>query len=323
MNKLLLLTAVLFLHMLPSAQSQGIPVVYPFLPEIIRQFPNVRDVAISPTRNEIYFTAQSVQGELSAIFRTNLIDNSWTTPEIASFSGKYMDLEPAFSPNGLKLYFVSNRTLDASNPNSTKDYDIWYVERKVMFAAWSEPVNIGAPINSKDNEFYPSVSKFNTMYFTSDRQGSKGKDDIFVSKYNGGKYDIPQPVTDSVNTPGYEFNAFISPDETFMVYTCYNRPGGLGSGDLCISFNKGDGFWTAPFFLGKEVNSPQMDYCPFVDIEKGVLFFTSKRSAPIKPPVKPLTTQQFMQEITRYDNGLSRLYMVDIYDWIKHVVKKD
>lgn len=314
---IVLLAGVLFV---PSVFAQR-PDVQPFLPGIIGQFPNVRDIAISPNRNEVYFTAQSMQGDLSAIFRINLIDNEWTDPELVDFSGKYMDLEPSFSPDGLRLYFASNRPLTQNN-SSAKDYDIWYVERKLIFDPWSAPVNVGAPINSAENEFYPSVSKYKTIFFTSDRKGSQGKDDIFFSENINGHYDTPLSMPDSVNSPGYEFNAFISPDETFVVYTCYNRPGGLGSGDLCISFNKGGGKWTAPFFLGPDVNSPQMDYCPYVDTEKGVLYFTSKRST-IDKQVKPFTTKQFMHQLLRYDNGLSRLYMVDIKDWIKNVVKKD
>ncbi len=323
MNKLYIFLTVSILLFVQSAFGQLRPVVEPFLPEIIGQFPNVRDVSISPNRDEIHFTVQSLQGELSAILRIHLVAGKWSEPTIAGFSGKYLDLEPFYSPDGLRLYFVSNRPLDESVSTAPKDYDIWYIERKVAFDSWSAPINLGAPVNTKSNEFYPSVSRNHTLYYTSDGPGTKGKDDIYFSTYVNGKYQSPQIVTDSVNTEGYEFNAFISPDETFLVYTCYNRPGGLGSGDLCISFNKGDGKWTAPFFLGKEVNSAQMDYCPFVDIRTGILYFTSKRSGVKAPGKQPFTTQRVIDEITRYDNGLSRLYMIDISDWIKNVVKKD
>lgn len=323
MNKLYIFLFVSILLCVQSAFGQNRPVVEPFLPEIFGQFSNVRDVAISPNRDEIHFTVQSLQGELSAIMRINLINGKWSEPTIAGFSGKYLDLEPFYSPDGLRLYFVSNRPLDESVSTAPKDYDIWYIERKVAFDNWSLPINLGAPVNTKGNEFYPSLTRTNTLYFTSDAPGTKGKDDIFVSTFVNGKYQTPKPVTDSVNTEGYEFNAFISPDESFMVYTAYNRPGGHGSGDLCISFNKGDGFWTAPFILGTDVNSAQMDYCPYVDIHTGILYFTSKRSGVQTPGKKPFTTQRFMEEITRYDNGMSRLYSVNIYDWIKYVVKKD
>ena len=39
----------------------------PFLENVVKQFPNVRDIAIAPNGDEILFTAQSVMGNLSAI----------------------------------------------------------------------------------------------------------------------------------------------------------------------------------------------------------------------------------------------------------------
>ena len=58
----------------------------------------------------------------------------WTSPVVAPFSGKFGDLEPAFSPDGMKLYFSSNRPIDGSEP---KDYDIWVVEK--TNGRWSDP----------------------------------------------------------------------------------------------------------------------------------------------------------------------------------------
>ena len=44
-----------------------------------------------------------------------------------------------------------------------------------------DPINIGEPINSPANEFYPSVANNNNFYFTCDERSTKGKDDIFFS----------------------------------------------------------------------------------------------------------------------------------------------
>ncbi|WP_321538323.1 hypothetical protein [Flavobacterium piscinae] len=49
---------------------------------------------------------------------------------MVSFTGKYKDLEPFLSTDGLKLYFASNRPLTESG--EPKDFDIWYVERKTL-----------------------------------------------------------------------------------------------------------------------------------------------------------------------------------------------
>ena len=300
-----------------SAQ-EGIQKVEGFLPEIVSQFPNVRDAAIFVNGDEIYFTVQSYLGELSAIVVSSFKDGAYSFPEVAPVSGKYHDLEPFLSPDGLRLYFSSNRPLE-ENSNETKDYDIWFVERVSIKSSWSAPYNMGYPINTKDNEFYPAVSKFNNLYFTSDGAQSKGKDDIFVSIWNFGSYDSPVSLNDSINSDGIEFNAFIAPDESYLIYTCYNRDGGYGSGDLYISYQTDNGRWTKAMNMGPQINSTKMDYCPFVDLKSGELYFTSKRTS-VKDHFETIQSMdKLLEEMQKYDNGLSRLYRVksDNFDkWI-------
>ncbi|MBC7861672.1 MAG: PD40 domain-containing protein [Bacteroidia bacterium] len=296
-----------------SAQDTSLK-VQRFLPEIVSRFPDVRDLALSPAEDEVYFTVQSYLGELSSIVCVRSKNDRWSNPQIATFSGKFQDLEPFFTADGLRLYFVSNRPLDTS-ATETKDYDIWYVDRKDLNSAWSEPVNVGAPVNTKDNEFYPSLSRNNNLYFTSDGTISKGKDDIFFSKYVNGKYEPPVSVGDSVNTEGLEFNAFISPDETYLLYTCYNKKDGYGSGDLCISYKKENGQWTAPQNLGNKINSERMEYCPFVS--SGFLYFTSRRSLVNTKFEKRQSIDEILKEMKKYENGQSRLYRVKINKLIK------
>jgi len=295
--------------------------VEPFLPEIVSQFPGVRDLAISPAGNELYFTIQSYLGELSSLVCLKKTSGVWTNPEVAQFSGKYHDLEPSFSPDGFKLFFVSNRPTDSTKTES-KDYDIWYVERKNVASEWSAAINIGAPINTKENEFYPSITKSKNLYFTSDGPNSKGKDDIFVSKWVNGKYQMPLSLCDSVNSTGYEFNAFISPNESYLLYTCYNRKNGFGSGDLYISYNKGNDQWTSAKNLGEEINSPQMDYCPFVHVQEGTLYFTSKRSDIKTQFEKRQNVSEILKEMNKYENGQSRLYQTQTNFLIEEEIDK-
>ena len=198
----------------------------PFLSDLVKQFPNVRDVAISPEGNTICFSAQSVMGNTSAIITVSKHDNVWNTPKVASFSGQYFDIEPFFSSDGLSLYFASNRPLDSNNIE-TKDFDIWYVKRTSIHDKWSQPINIGAPINTKYDEFYPSLSLNNNLYFTCDNPTLNRKDDIYISEFKDGKYTTPKALSDAINSDGYEFNAFIASDESFLIYTCYGRKDGF------------------------------------------------------------------------------------------------
>ncbi|WP_188652408.1 PD40 domain-containing protein [Yeosuana aromativorans] len=287
----------------------------PFLANIVKQFPNVRDTAISPNGNEILFSAQSVMGNTSAIITVTKNGNTWNPPQVASFSGQFFDIEPFFSTDGLTLYFASNRPLEPTG-KTVKDFDIWYVKRSSMDDTWSEPINMGSPINTKNDEFYPCITNNRNLYFTMDNPQTNTKDDIYISEYRNGNYSPPKPLDDSINSNGYEFNAFIASDELFMVYTCYNREDGLGSGNLYISY-KTDTGWSQVKNLGNSVNSDKMDYCPFIDTKSNTLYFTSKRDHSKTNFENPQSIEELLKEFDKYDNGSSRLYQVELGNFLK------
>ena len=312
MKYLIIIALVLFQNQFVNSQT---PTVQPFLADIIQQFPTVRDLAISPNQEEVFFTAQSHTGELSAIIYTKKENGKWLAPQVAPFSGQYKDLEPAFSPDGLRLYFVSDRP-NSFSESKPQNMDIWYLQRKTVGDAWSAPLNLGSPVNTEGNEFYPSLASNGNLYFTSDGSASKGKDDIFVSYYKENQYQSPVSLSEAINTASYEFNAYIAPDESFLLFSGYNRKDGLGSGDLYISYQK-DGQWTTAQNLGAPFNSTKMDYCPFVDVTTKTLYFTSKRNSIPTSLEKALDKEALLELMNQYENGLSRLYQVSFESFMK------
>lgn len=306
--RLLFLIPFVWLGSLVYAQEQALP--------NINSYTKTRDFTISNTLKEAYFTIQSPNEELSGIFKTVKTNGIWQDPILVSFSGKFKDLEPYLSPDGLYLYFASNRPL-LKNEKDIKDFDIWVVSRKSTKDLWSDPKNLGAPINTEHNEFYPAISISKNLYFTSDRPSAIGKDDIFISEWNNGTYNDVTSLSTSINTEGYEFNSYIAPDENFIMFSGYNRKDGLGSGDLYISFKNTDGSWSESKNMGDTVNSKAMDYCPFVNWNTKTLYFTSRRSTIV--PKEKLDTQQFLKEISSYSNGLSRVYKVEISTLLKNL----
>lgn len=276
--------------------------------DFLKNFNNVRDLTIDQNQNEVYFTIQSPNEQVSKIAFSKKTNNNWTKPELVSFSSAFRDLEPFLSYDGLRLYFASNRPLLETDIVS-KDYDIWYVERKNTSSEWSTPINMGTPINTEKDQFYPSVAANGNLYFTTETENSLGKEDIYVSQMVNGKYTTPKNLGENVNSEGYEFNAFISPDEKFLIFTGYNRKDGIGSGDLYLSYNE-NGNWSPVKNLAQGINSQQMDYCPFYDISTNTLYFTSKRSN-IKDR-KFTSINDFITEISKTENGFSRIYKTNI-----------
>jgi len=279
-----------------------------FIPDIVSLFPNVRDVAISPNGKEVMFSAQSVMGNLSTIITVTKNGKQWNKPKVASFSGQYFDLEPFFSNDGLKLFFVSKRPLDATT-TEVKDFDIWYVERQTLDSEWSEAKNLGSPINTEHGEFYPSIAENGNFYFTRDDPTLGKKDDLYVSEFINSTYTEPKALPDTINSEGYEYNAFVAPNESYILFGSYNRKDGFGSGDIYISYNSENG-WTEAKNLGNTINTDKMDYCPFV--KNDVLYFTSKLDNTKTDFKMSLSIKELLQEFNKYDNGLSRLYQVSM-----------
>ena len=305
MKKVVFVIASLLLSQVFRAQISGS--VEPAF-EQLTNFSNVRDFALSESGNEAYFTIQSQLGEFSVLAEIQKRDSAWGEPTIMPFSGKYSDLEPFISKNGLRLYFSSNRPL-TDTENKPKDFDIWYVERETKDAEWGSPINIGTPVNTSFNEFYPSLADNNNLYFTSDMNASKGKDDILYSAWKASGYAEPKILGEAINSVGHEFNAYVSPKEDYIIFTSYGRKDGFGSGDLYLSFRNQDGEWTEAVNLGEGYNSKSMDYCPFVDVRSNTLYFTSKRSS-VKQVNDMNSMEELQRELNQYENGFSRIYKV-------------
>lgn len=273
----------------------------------LNQFLNVRDFCISEQGDEVFFSVQSPNQDISQIAYMAKENNEWSSPKLMGFSDAFMYMEPFLSHDQNRLFFVSNRPMD--NTTSTKkDFDIWYVIRQNKNSKWSEPINLGAPINTENDEFYPSLSKNNNLYFTMDVKEGMGKDDIYVSKWNGKNYETPSILGDAINSDGYEFNAFISKNEDFMLFTKYGTPDGLGSGDLYITRRDDKGDWQKATNLSAPINTRYMEYCPFYDEKNKILYFTSKRND--LEPKKFSDISDFNQTINQAANGLSKIYKV-------------
>ncbi|MEN8247636.1 MAG: hypothetical protein ABFS32_01785 [Bacteroidota bacterium] len=304
---------ILSLLMLIGFNATGQHKVAVFSSDVFSQFPNVRDIAISPDGNELYFTAQSTRQDFSAILISTKQVEGWNKPKVASFSGKYRDLEPFLSHDGLLMYFASNRPVPGRE-NEKPNFDIWKVERATLTSKWSTPENLGTSINSELNEYYPSITKSGNLYFTADRDGTKGNEDIFFSIIEGGQYSEPKSLPEAINTKGYEFNSFVDYNEQYIIYTGYGRENGFGGGDLYISKKNDQGEWLPSKHLGKDINSQGLDYCPFV--YNDILYFTSNRSNIKTSYENALTVKTLLEEFNQTGNGKSKLYKVLGSDWL-------
>ena len=109
------------------------------------------------------------------IYRASKINGQWKTIEELPFNSEnYTYTHPALSPDGKRLYFVSDM------PGSFGSSDIWYVEI-YDDNSYSYPQNMGPKINTTERENFPFISDDGKIYFASDGQLGYGGLDIFVA----------------------------------------------------------------------------------------------------------------------------------------------
>ncbi len=268
---------------------------------------NERDFAISPDGSEIYFTISTPKSTFQTIVSSKKNkQGQWSTPEVVSFAGEFSDLEPVFSADGQTLYFASNRPISDSTP---KDFDLWKVKR--VGTGWGTPENLGSVINTDGDEFYPSITKSGNLYFTAAYKDGPGREDIYISEFRNGEFSKPIALDSAVNTKFYEFNAFVDQDEKYILFTSYGRKDDTGGGDLYLSTKDNSGKWQPAKNL-KELNSRQLDYCPYLTSDGRALFFTSERhQLPTMFPAKKATYRDVLNSNSNPINGTGNIYWID------------
>jgi hypothetical protein len=279
-----------------------------FAPGVISTGVYTRDVAMTPDGKEFYFSVVLGNYDYYAIMVTRLVDGEWTEPVVAPFSGKYKDLEPAISPDGEKFFFFSHRPR-AGEGEPKEDSDIWVMERSED--GWGEPHNLGPPVNTEISEYFPSVTSDGTLYFT--RDGENRSSHIYRSQLVDGRYSEPEKLGPGVNSTAAQYNSYISPDESYLIYSAFGRKDSFGGSDYYISFRNDQGDWLGPINMGARVNSASPhEYSPYVTPDGRYFFFMASRSRfAVGFPATPLRYSKIREMHGEPQNGLPDIYWID------------
>jgi hypothetical protein len=330
MNRSVTIAAPLFLLAITSCTPQGETESFPaltgdylgqtppgntpqlFAPGIVSTGMYERDVAMTPDGREIYYCV--VVGDLAVIMQTKLENGGWTEPEIAPFSAdpQFMNMEPHISPDGQRFYFLSNRPGDGSDLDPDLvgrwvNQDIWVMDR--IENGWGEPYNPGAPLNSGAEEYFPSVTREGTIYFT--RQGEDRKSYIYRVRMIDGSYSEAEQLGPEVNSTEAQYNAFIAPDESYIIVCVFGREDSHGGTDYYVVFRDDNDDWTGPINMGETINQPSgSEWSPYVTPDGNYLFFMSTRADRAARP--DALTRSFLEDThSGPQNGNPDIYWVD------------
>jgi Tol biopolymer transport system component len=133
---------------------------------------------------------------------------------------------------------------------------------------WSEPVNLGPPINSAFDDNAPALSPDGlSLYFASTRPGGLGNPDIWVSHRASvdGPWEAPVNLGAPINTSAVESGPNLSEDGRMLFFQS-SRDGGQGSNDIYVAHRTQTGddlAWGDPINLGPNVNSSSGEFGPW------------------------------------------------------------
>lgn len=204
---------------------------------------------------------------------SHLRGGEWTAPAWLDFSGLTQEGNPVLSPDGKRMYFWSYRTQGEVIQQEKAESDIWVVEKDG--AGWGVPRKLAAPVNSDARDYTGSVAADGTFYFASSRDGGKGKNDIYVAHPSSGGFASVENLGDVINSSENDLTPAVSPDGQTLVFWS-DRPGGLGSADLYVSFRR-DGKWQPAKNLGNVVNTVYPEANALFSPDGKYLYFTSER----------------------------------------------
>lgn len=203
---------------------------------------------ISADGKKLYLTGCGWSRDSSCdIYVSELVDGRWSMPQAikGSVNTNSWESQPCVSSDGKELYFVSRRNGNADIYCSFRNAD----------GTWSEPQNLGAPINTKGTEMAPFLHPDGrTLYFSSDKHIGMGGFDLFMSRRGeDGKWQDPVNLGFPINTQGDEINFFVAADGK-TAFVSSQREGGQGGYDIYT------------FELPEEIRSDSANYLATVDV---------------------------------------------------------
>jgi outer membrane protein OmpA-like peptidoglycan-associated protein/tetratricopeptide (TPR) repeat protein len=193
-----------------------------------------------------------------------------------SLNSKYHEGPVTFFKDGKRILFTRNNYSNGKYAQSKEGINkLKLYSAEIVGEDWKNIEEL--PFNS--NEYstgHPSLSKDEKLlYFVSDMPGGIGGTDIYVAKYESGKWSAPLNLGPSVNTKGNEMFPFV--DDKGDLY--FSSDGHPGLGDLDVFYVKLiDGVMAKKAQnLGAPINSAKDDFGLITDAERKSGFLSSNR----------------------------------------------
>ena len=170
-------------------------------------------VSFSADGKTMFFTRCLSNMPAGQIYQSNRSGGEWTEPSLIQlFADTTVTVgHPAISPDGSKLYFVS----DADGGQGGKD--IWVAVNEG--GQWTVLENLGAAINTSGNEMFPYVRQDGALFFSSDgREGFGGLDIYKAVQDSVGVWQV-ENMYSPINSAGDDFGITFNADNSMGYFS--------------------------------------------------------------------------------------------------------
>src|SRR5664280_1432501 len=191
------------------------------------------------------------QAFYDAVMYSTKVNGAWTEPKNMNELLKVdRDLFPtSISKDGKDLYLYSSA-----------DYDGIIYTSRFENGTWSPLVKLNDNINTKYWESHATISHDNKkLYFTSNRKGTYGGLDIYVSNRDStGDWGPAVNLGPVINTPYNEETPFLSDDDKTLFFSSRGHFN-MGGYDIFYSTLLDNGEWSVPLNVGYPLNTTDDD----------------------------------------------------------------
>tara|TARA_B100001093_G_scaffold520255_1_gene613977 strand:- start:1377 stop:3749 length:2373 start_codon:yes stop_codon:yes gene_type:complete len=183
-------------------------------------------IAISGDGEKLFIYRGDNSASEDEIHYTTRETDFYRTKPLNIFNSTSWENHVTVSSDEKTLYFVSDR------PGGMGGTDIWRCVQ-LPNGEWSQPFNIGPPVNTKFNEESPFIHPDGkTLYFSSNSNRSMGGFDVFFSQMIDQKsFSNPINMGFPINTVDDDLFFSTSPDGARGYYAS-SHEGGLGDNDI-------------------------------------------------------------------------------------------
>ena len=205
----------------------------------------------------------------NAIMYSTKSNGSWTNPvnmnELLKVDYDYYPT--SLSKDGKELFMYSSQL-----------YDGVIFSSEFNNGSWSLPVKLNDNINTKYWESHATISHDNKkLYFTSNRKGTTGGLDIYVSsRDSSGNWGPAVNLGPVINTPYNEETPFLSEDDKTLFFSSRGHFN-MGGYDIFRSTLLDNGQWSKPVNIGYPLNTTDDDVF-FKPVKKGYEGYFAKYS---------------------------------------------